>query len=91
MFTMISFFQRLFQRGVEIKAGVLENFSKIDKRWGTIIRYLRVQTFVENKRIFAKGVMYQIVKSDTPFSQNLCKISSVLSTRMLRPNRSMHS
>ena len=42
MFTIISFFRKLIKGGVEIRAGVLENFSKINKRGGTIIRYSRV-------------------------------------------------
>ena len=42
MFAIISFFQKLIKRGVGIRAGELENFSKINKRGGTIIRYSRV-------------------------------------------------
>ena len=42
MFTIISFFQKLIKGGVGIRAGGLENFSKINKRGGTIIRYSRV-------------------------------------------------
>ena len=34
MFTIISFFQKLIKRGVGIRAGELENFSKINKRGG---------------------------------------------------------
>ena len=32
MFTIISFFQKLIKKGVGIRAGGLENFSKINKR-----------------------------------------------------------
>ena len=43
MLTIISFFQKLIKEGVGIRAGGLENFSKINKRGGgTIIRYSRV-------------------------------------------------
>ena len=43
MSNIISFFQNLIKGGVGIAAGGLENFSKINKRGGTIIRYSRVQ------------------------------------------------
>ena len=46
MFTIISFFQKLIKGGVGIRAGGLENFSKINKRGGTIIRYSRVAKFL---------------------------------------------
>ena len=47
MFTIISFFQKLIKGGVGIRAGGgLENFSKIDKRWGTIIRYSIASVFI---------------------------------------------
>ena len=36
------FFQKLIKGGVGIRAGGLENFSKINKLGGTIIRYSRV-------------------------------------------------
>ena len=43
MSNIISFFQKLIKGGVGIRAGGgLENFSKINKRGGTIIRYSRV-------------------------------------------------
>ena len=43
MFTIISFFQTLIKGGLEYERGEgLENFSKINKHGGTIIRYLRV-------------------------------------------------
>ena len=45
IFTIISFFQKLIKGGVGIRAGGLENFSKINKREGTIIRYSRVLLF----------------------------------------------
>ena len=35
-------FPKINKRGVGIRAGGLENFSKINKRGGTIIRYSRV-------------------------------------------------
>ena len=34
MFTIISFFQKLIKGGVGIRAGGLEDFSKINKRGG---------------------------------------------------------
>ena len=34
MFTIIPFFQKLIKGGVGIRAGGLENFSKINKRGG---------------------------------------------------------
>ena len=34
MLTIISFFQKLIKEGVGIRAGGLENFSKINKRGG---------------------------------------------------------
>ena len=43
MLTTISFFQKLIKRGAGIRAGGLENFSKINKQVGTIIRYSRVK------------------------------------------------
>ena len=43
MSNIISFFQKLIRGGVGIRAGGgLENFSKINKRRGTIIRCSRV-------------------------------------------------
>ena len=42
MSNIISFFQILIKGGVGIRAGGLENFSKINKLGGMIIRYLRV-------------------------------------------------
>ena len=46
MSNIISFFQKLIKGGgVGIRAGGgLENFSKINKRGGTIIRYSRVHS-----------------------------------------------
>ena len=44
MSNIISNFQKLIKQGVGIRAGGLENFSKINKRGGTIIRYSRVVT-----------------------------------------------
>ena len=42
MSNIISFLQKLIKGGVGIRAGGLENFSKVNKRGGTIIRYSRV-------------------------------------------------
>ena len=51
MSNIISFFQILIKGGVGIRAGGLENFSKINKRGGggTIIRYSRVGTNIPQK------------------------------------------
>ena len=42
MLTIISFFQKLIKGGAGIRAGGLENFSKINKRGGMTIQYSRV-------------------------------------------------
>ena len=46
MFTIISFFQKLIKGGVGIRAGGLENFSKINKRGGRLFgtREYRAET-----------------------------------------------
>ena len=52
MFTIISFFQKLIKGGVGIRAGGLENFSKINKRGGgTINRYSRVLILLYSYKI----------------------------------------
>ena len=50
MSNIISFFPKINKTGVGIRAGGgLENFSKINKRGGTIIRYSRVHKFIFTK------------------------------------------
>ena len=69
MSNIISNFQKLIKGGVGIRAGGLENFSKINKRGGTIIRYSRVDLFtIWRKRLRrARSIMTALATESSPF------------------------
>ena len=72
MSNIISFFQKLIKGGVGIRAGGLENFSKINKRGGTIIRYSRV---IQMERGGAVKQIAWVVRHRSCASLSLCSFA----------------
>ena len=81
MFTIISFFQKLIKGGVGIRAGGLENFSKINKRGGG--RLFGTRENKENKQQRENALkFYHVIDLFVPSKTNFATIQQRISAAL---------